>query len=66
MKKAIRAHEEKDVKSAGQAQDSKEPLPPYLLDRNEAGNAKALSSAIKNKRNEKAYARQVLQFRKES
>ena len=54
MKKAIRAHEEKDVKSDGLVQDSKEPLPPYLLDRNAAGNAKALSSAIKNKRNEKA------------
>ena len=54
MKKAIRAHEEKNVKSAGPAEPSSTPLPQYLLDRGKENNAKSLSSAIKNKRNEKA------------
>lgn len=54
MKKAIRAQEEKDVKSAGPSEPSSEPLPQYLLDRGGQNDAKALSSAIKNKRNEKA------------
>jgi ribosome biogenesis protein NSA2 len=53
MKKTIRAHEERNVKSATDATPS-EPLPQYLLDRSNPSNAKALSSAIKNKRNEKA------------
>ncbi|KAJ9501041.1 Ribosome biogenesis protein [Exophiala xenobiotica] len=54
MKKAIKAQEERDVKSSGPAEPSSTPLPNYLLDRSQANNAKALSSAIKNKRNEKA------------
>lgn len=54
MKKTIRAHEEKNVKSAGPSEPSSTPLPQYLLDRSQPTNAKALSSAIKNKRNEKA------------
>lgn len=53
MKKAIKAHEERNVESA-KPKDSKEPLPQYLLDRSNPTSAKALSSAIKNKRNEKA------------
>ena len=54
MKKAIRAHEEKNVKSTGPSEPSSQPLPQYLLDRSGQNDAKALSSAIKNKRNEKA------------
>ena len=52
MRKKIKATEEKDVKSA--AAENTTPLPQYLLDRNNPSNAKALSSAIKNKRSEKA------------
>lgn len=54
MKKAIRAKEESNVKSAAPAEPSTEPLPQYLLDRSNPSNAKALSSAIKNKRKESA------------
>ena len=54
MKKQIRAHEEKSVKSAAPSEPSSTPLPQYLLDRTQPTSAKALSSAIKNKRNEKA------------
>ena len=54
MKKAIKAREERDVKSAAPSEPSSQPLPGYLLDRSQANNAKALSSAIKNKRAEKA------------
>jgi ribosomal protein S8E len=55
MKKRIRAQEEKNVKSAAPSEPSSAtPLPNYLLDRSQATNAKALSSAIKDKRSEKA------------
>lgn len=54
MKKQIKAHEERNVKSDGPAQDSSVVNPQYLLDRSNPTQAKALSSAIKNKRNEKA------------
>ena len=54
MKKQIKAHEERNVKSAAPNEPSSTPLPQYLLDRSQATNAKALSSAIKNKRAEKA------------
>ena len=54
MKKTIKAHEERNVKSAAPNEPSSTPLPQYLLDRTQATNAKALSSAIKNKRAEKA------------
>ncbi|KKA25538.1 Ribosome biogenesis protein NSA2 [Rasamsonia emersonii CBS 393.64] len=55
MKKRIKAQEEKNVKSAAPSEEpSKNPLPNYLLDRSQATNAKALSSAIKDKRAEKA------------
>jgi ribosome biogenesis protein NSA2 len=53
MKKAIKAHEERNVKNANEKEPS-EPLPSYLLDRNNPTSAKALSSSIKNKRAEKA------------
>ncbi|PMD46636.1 ribosomal large subunit [Hyaloscypha variabilis F] len=54
IKKQIKAHEERNVKSSTPIEPSKTPLPQYLLDRSNPTNAKALSSAIKNKRNEKA------------
>lgn len=54
MKKQIKAHEERNVKSSEAAEPSNTPLPAYLLDRSNEQNAKALSSAIKNKRAEKA------------
>ena len=53
MKKQIRQKEESNVKSSGPSEPSSTPLPQYLLDRSQPTNAKALSSAIKNKRNEK-------------
>ena len=55
MRKKIKAQEERNVKSSsGPDGPSSTPLPEYLLDRSQASNAKALSSAIKNKRAEKA------------
>ncbi|CAK7271343.1 Ribosome bioproteinsis protein [Sporothrix epigloea] len=58
MKKAIRAHEARNVKSSDAPRDEDgengEGLPHYMLDRAGERNAKALSTAIKNKRNEKA------------
>ena len=54
MRKAIKQQEEKNVKSSAPSEPSSQPLPQYLLDREKGTNAKALSSAIKNKRNEKA------------
>lgn len=56
MKKQIKAHKERNVKSSSaSAEPSSTPLPQYLLDRNQTtNNAKALSSQIKNKRAEKA------------
>lgn len=53
MKKQIRAHEQRNVSSAA-AEPSSTPLPQYLLDRAQPTSAKALSTAIKNKRAEKA------------
>lgn len=53
MKKKIRQFEERNVKTNNDKEPS-EPLPAFLLDRNNPTNAKALSSAIKQKRNEKA------------
>lgn len=49
MKKQIRQHEEKNVKSREPAEPSSEALPQYLLDRSNEKSAKALSSAIKQK-----------------
>lgn len=43
-----------NVKSAGPPEPSSQPLPQYLLDRGKGNEAKALSSKIKEKRNEKA------------
>lgn len=54
MKKQIKAHEQRNVKSSAPNEPSSTPLPQYLLDRSNPTSAKALSSAIKNKRSEKA------------
>lgn len=54
MKKQIKAHEERNIKSADGPPEPREALPQYLLDRSNQSNAKQLSTAIKNKRNEKA------------
>lgn len=53
MRKRIKAQEERNVKSSSEAQPQ-DPVPHYLLDRSNATNAKALSSAVKDRRNEKA------------
>jgi ribosome biogenesis protein NSA2 len=45
IKKQIKAHEERNVKSSTPIEPSKTPLPQYLLDRSNPTNAKALSSA---------------------
>lgn len=55
MQKTIRQHEAKDVKAPnGNKGVGKEPLPPYLLDRQEGNRAKILSNLVKEKRKEKA------------
>ncbi|KAG0643657.1 ribosomal protein S8e/ribosomal biogenesis NSA2 [Tuber brumale] len=54
MKKTIRQHEQRNVKTDGPSEPSPNPLPAYLLDRTQPNTAKALSSQIKQKRAEKA------------
>ena len=54
MKKAIKAHEEKSVKTTTAPEPSSTPLPQYLLDRGKEAEKKKLSSSIKERRNEKA------------
>lgn len=54
MKKTIREHEQKDVKTKEKPQEGDGALPAYLLDREKENKAKALSSALKQKRKEKA------------
>lgn len=54
LRKQIKAHEERNIKAAAPDADPANPVPAYLLDRNNPTSAKALSSAIKNKRAEKA------------
>lgn len=54
LKKKIRAHEERNIKSTAPNEPTTEANPEYLLDRSNASNAKALSSQIKQKRAEKA------------
>src|SRR5690606_25476440 len=46
--------EQKNVKSEGPAEPSTQAVPGFLLDRSNTNNAKALSTAIKQKRKEKA------------
>lgn len=52
MRKRIKAHEQRTVTSQQAADDGE--VPQYLVDRTDQTRAKALSSAIKNKRAEKA------------
>ncbi|EGG07288.1 uncharacterized protein MELLADRAFT_105788 [Melampsora larici-populina 98AG31] len=54
MKKLIRQHDKKDVKTKSTKDDGEGALPTYLLDREKENKAKALSSALKEKRKEKA------------
>jgi ribosome biogenesis protein NSA2 len=54
MRKAIKQHEERNVKGAPAEKEPAEAIPAYLLDRANPTTAKALSSQIKNKRAEKA------------
>ena len=53
MRKKIKAHEERNIQTAGAA-DPANPVPQYLLDRSAPTVAKGLSSAIKERRKEKA------------
>ncbi|KAJ7924883.1 ribosomal protein S8e/ribosomal biogenesis NSA2 [Mycena leptocephala] len=54
LKKTLKAHDERNVKQADSAAVPDGALPTYLLDREGQKDAKALSSAIKQKRKDKA------------
>lgn len=54
MKKMIRQNEERGVKKAAPPSDPNTALPAYLLDREGQKDAKALSSAVKERRKDKA------------
>ena len=54
MRRAIKAHEEKDATAATPKHSEDGALPAYLLDRNEVNRTKVLSNMIKQKRKEKA------------
>lgn len=54
MKKAIKAHEEKDATVETPKTKEEGAIPAYLLDRNEVNRTKVLSNMIKQKRKEKA------------
>lgn len=54
MKKTLKAHDERNVKQADSGTVPEGALPTYLLDREGQKDAKALSSAIKQKRKDKA------------
>ncbi|KDN43418.1 ribosomal protein S8e [Tilletiaria anomala UBC 951] len=54
MKKTLKAHEERDVKQSTAPEDPNTALPTYLLDRENQKDAKALSSAVKERRKDKA------------
>ena len=54
MRKAIKAHEEKDANVESNKQKDEGAIPAYLLDRNEVNRTKVLSNMIKQKRKEKA------------
>lgn len=54
MKKAIKAHEEKDATASTPKTKAEGAIPAYLLDRNEVNRTKVLSNMIKQKRKEKA------------
>jgi len=54
MRKAIKAHEEKNANVESTKQKDEGAIPAYLLDRNEVNRTKVLSNMIKQKRKEKA------------
>lgn len=54
MKKTLRKHDERDVKKAAAPSNPDTALPAYLLDREGQKDAKALSSAVKERRKDKA------------
>ena len=55
MRKLIKQHDERKVKAGpSDANEHKEALPSYLLDREDQNNAKVLSSALKQRRKDKA------------
>jgi ribosome biogenesis protein NSA2 len=54
MRKAIKAHEEKDAVAKDDGKKTDGAVPAYLLDRNEVNRTKVLSNMIKQKRKEKA------------
>lgn len=54
MRKKIKAHEERNVKTKDVDALPEGALPAYLLDREGTNNAKALSTALKDKRKDKA------------
>ncbi|KAL1718927.1 ribosomal protein S8e-domain-containing protein [Schizophyllum commune] len=54
LKKTLKAHDERNVKQADSSATPEGALPTYLLDREGQKDAKALSSAIKQKRKDKA------------
>ncbi len=53
MHKKIKAHQEKEVKTKN-SNKNKEPVPTFLMDRENQGTSKVLSNMIKQKRKEKA------------
>ncbi|THH06551.1 hypothetical protein EW145_g4007 [Phellinidium pouzarii] len=54
LKKTLKAHDERNVKQKDSGAESEGALPTFLLDREGQKDAKAMSSAIKQKRKEKA------------
>jgi ribosome biogenesis protein NSA2 len=55
MRKLLKAHDQRNVKAApSNANEHKEALPSYLLDREDQNQAKVLSSALKQRRKDKA------------
>ena len=54
MRKAIKAHEEKEATAKDEGKKTDGAVPAYLLDRNEVNRTKVLSNMIKQKRKEKA------------
>lgn len=54
MKKTLKAHDERNIKQKDSGSVPDGALPTYLLDRESEKNAKALSTAIKEKRKDKA------------
>ncbi|TFY67888.1 hypothetical protein EVG20_g3776 [Dentipellis fragilis] len=54
LRKTLKAHDERNIKQADSSTVPDDALPTYLLDREDQKDAKALSSAIKQKRKDKA------------